>query len=686
MTLWKQLPLLRILVFFMAGIVLHEATASFDIVLPKAKWVPGMLVLLLTAGRLLHQGLRSPLSGDLSFALFLVLLGYLFTLTLSTPLLKEPTETKLAGTLEEIKQNDSGWWQLTLRVDAAAPSSGAALLKGSRVLLTSSDSSLVDLQRGERLLLQTKLQALPFNTNPHAFDYGLFLRRKGYSSQAFLPAGSWKSLPLTPASHLALADAINRWCRDKLAQNKLEPEALALIQALLLGNRSELDREVNQNFVKSGAIHLLAVSGLHTGIIYILVASLLSLFIRSTHPLSVFLIISSLLAYAVVTGLAPSVVRAVLMLSLLQMGQLSRRPVNRYNLLCASALLQLLWRPLLIYHAGFWLSHLAVVGILAFYPLINNCCTLRFTPARKLWSLLAVSLAAQSTTLPLSLYLFGAFPSWFLLSNLLLLPLLTPILLLALASLALSFNPTLAALTAGPLNDLLLFMAQLTQSIEALPGSYPDNLWLSAPLLLLLYPLLFQVYRLCTRPRGTHWLQALALLCLLMAGFLAQQHIKLQNQTLVLYQTRKGLLLEGRSGGKVFALRSPKVSDADADFARSGLLRRSLLSKVHLKESLLPPDSLLHIQILAPKTQPILLYHGSSRTPLLIPDDTHIPTVLLNGNLRVDMPSLLKNESCRQVVAGPDCPPWLIREWTAALDSTKISFHSVRHKGAFVFP
>src|SRR5690554_6177892 len=151
MTLWKQLPLLRILVFFMAGIVLHEATASFDIVLPKAKWVPGMLVLLLTAGRLLHQGLRSPLSGDLSFALFLVLLGYLFTLTLSTPLLKEPTETKLAGTLEEIKQNDSGWWQLTLRVDAAAPSSGAALLKGSRVLLTSSDSSLVDLQRGERL-------------------------------------------------------------------------------------------------------------------------------------------------------------------------------------------------------------------------------------------------------------------------------------------------------------------------------------------------------------------------------------------------------------------------------------------------------------------------------------------------------------------------------------------------------
>src|SRR5690554_2430323 len=130
MTLWKQLPLLRILVFFIAGIVLHAATASFDIVLPQAKWVPGMLVLLLTAGRLLHQGLRSPLAGDLSFALFLVLLGYLFALTLSTPLLKEPTETKLAGTLEEIKQNDSGWWQLTLRVDAAVPSSGAALLKG----------------------------------------------------------------------------------------------------------------------------------------------------------------------------------------------------------------------------------------------------------------------------------------------------------------------------------------------------------------------------------------------------------------------------------------------------------------------------------------------------------------------------------------------------------------------------
>ncbi len=183
----------------------------------------------------------------------------------------------------------------------------------------------------------------------------------------------------------------------------------ALLQALTLGRTSGLDPELRARYARTGLAHLLSVSGLHVGIIFLILNLLfgwIRLF-RNGCVASGLLVIAALFGYALLTGLSPSVVRAVVMFSLLQIGLMLSRSTNSLNTLCAAALVLLLWNPYLLYHIGFQLSFAATAAIVTLYPPLARRWMPRWPVLRWLWSLTLVGLTAQLGVFPLILYHFG---------------------------------------------------------------------------------------------------------------------------------------------------------------------------------------------------------------------------------------------------------------------------------------
>ncbi|MCG8581768.1 MAG: ComEC family competence protein, partial [Bacteroidales bacterium] len=252
---------------------------------------------------------------------------------------------------------------------------------------------------------------------------------------------------------------LKQYLNEKFIAAGMSKSQLAILNALFLGDKSKLTYEQKVAFSNAGAMHLLAVSGLHVGIIYMLLISIFtSLGLKKNNIVVACIVISLLWIYAFITGFSPSVLRASLMFTILETGRITSRKTGIFNLLGASMFIIVVIEPLSIFNIGFWLSHCAVASIVCFYSKINNWLSFQFPPLRWLWSVVAVSLAAQIGTLPISIYAFHGFPLYFIITNILLIPIVTPIHVLAVFSSLFSFSSLVLSVFVPSLGDLLTFM------------------------------------------------------------------------------------------------------------------------------------------------------------------------------------------------------------------------------------
>ncbi len=358
---------------------------------------------------------------------------------------------------------------------------------GSKGIVYIPKSFKGDRTLGEHLHLYGRF--LPFTTTagPFDFDYGNYLRNQRVAFRFI--AVEYQYAEEEAGFQVALFSAtIKKYLREKYKEGGLDDSQLAILNALFLGDKNLLTYEQKASFSDAGAMHLLAVSGLHVGIIYMLLLGLVSLFgVKKHNPWATFLIIVMLWFYAAVTGFSPSVLRASLMFTILELGRLSNRHTGIFNLLGASMFIILLIEPLSVFNIGFWLSHAAVASIVSFYPKINGWFHFRFPPFKWCWSIVAVSLAAQIGTLPLSIYAFHEFPLYFILTNILLIPIVTPILILAVFAAVMSFSSFGLQLLVPALGNLLTFMENAAFRIDDLPYSSVNNLFIAGWQLPLFY-------------------------------------------------------------------------------------------------------------------------------------------------------------------------------------------------------
>jgi competence protein ComEC len=351
---------------------------------------------------------------------------------------------------------------------------GKSPVSSKTIVYLQKDSLALLLQRGDILLARLHFQPPAPVQNPEGFEYAAFLRRKGIAATAYADSLNWKQF-----SH-SENPGLRHWAekaRDQLLaiyQNlNLAPDDFAVLAALTLGYKEELEPEIMLHYSASGAMHILSVSGLHVGVIFLIVNSLVSMVFRkpSTLILKTVCIILALWLYAFITGLSPSVIRASAMFSMVTLGKALGRQAQIYNTISSTAFILLLVNPSYLWDVGFQLSYTAVLGIVYFQPQLSPLLAVSNKALKWLWDLTSVSLAAQLGTLPLALFYFNQFPNYFLLTNYIAIPLSTFVIYAAVSYLVLFFVPVAGGVVGWGLAQLLALLNRAIAAIHALPGS-----------------------------------------------------------------------------------------------------------------------------------------------------------------------------------------------------------------------
>ena len=276
---------------------------------------------------------------------------------------------------------------------------------------------------------------------------------------------------------------------QRLESSGLSDDQYAIVAAMALGDKSALTHELKDTYSKTGASHILALSGLHLGIIY----ALLSILVvgRRWQMITQVAIILSIWAFVFLVGMSASVVRSAVMLTVYALLALGHRRKMSVNTLAFTAIIMLLISPQALFDVGFQLSFMAVFCILLFVPLFYRPFSAEYLMTHRtvswLWGMVAVSVAAQIGVAPLIAYYFGRFSCYFLLTNFIVIPAATAILYLSLGTLLIPSLGTILAYIVGMLNSTLLYIATL-------PGATIEGLHPSVMLTISIYAVIFATY------------------------------------------------------------------------------------------------------------------------------------------------------------------------------------------------
>lgn len=278
---------------------------------------------------------------------------------------------------------------------------------------------------GDEIVFRTRLEPFRNFGNPDDFDYAGYMQIKGFAGSGYVPASDWQKTGRQVKSIPIMAQRLRAKALDFYRSFDLESDAYAFICALTLGYRAHLSNDLQEAFRASGTAHVLALSGLHVGIIYAVISLFFSFSGKNGYPYLIrqWLVIAVLWGFVFVVGMSASVVRAAIMLTLFSMGNLYHRNGFSYNSLAAAAFLVLIFRPFYLFDVGFQMSFSAVFAILFFNPKLVRL----YQPPNKIvkyiWNLLCITTTAQLGVFPLVLYHFGTFPTYFFITNMLVVPL-----------------------------------------------------------------------------------------------------------------------------------------------------------------------------------------------------------------------------------------------------------------------
>ncbi len=429
-----------------------------------------------------------------------------------------------------------------IEVLAVKETKGWRKCSGKALVYFKTDSSALDLKYGDELLLSVEFKEVVKPQNPGEFNYKRFLSFHHIYHQAYLNSDDCKSLNQNSGNAILKSSiGLRNYLLDVLKQNKLTGDELSVGAALLLGYTDKLDADIISAYSSTGALHVLSVSGLHVAIVYI-VFSWLLVFLdkhKNGRIIKAVLLILFLWFYAALTGLSPSVLRAATMFSFIIVAKATNKHTNIYNTLAASALFLLLINPYLIMEVGFQLSYLAVIGIVYIQPKIYEWFELDNWLLDQVWTITAVSIAAQIATFPLGLHYFHQFPNYFLLSNLIVIPVSTLIIYLGIALFSFSTIPLFVKYLAIIFTWLIWFLNASVKWIESLPFSLLQGISISVLETWLLYGLIILFLFYLSNRKYSFLIYSLSFCVVILISQVIEQQIQFNQRKIVVYNIAK---------------------------------------------------------------------------------------------------------------------------------------------------
>ena len=377
--------------------------------------------------------------------------------------------------------------------------SAAIKVSGKVMAYFEKTDEALDLNYGELLAFSVPIEDIPPPLNPEEFDYQRYLERHGVTGRLYLKQGDWLKTGIVKVDPIfAFAYRFRDRLLEALQRCGVTEDEFGVGAAILLGYDESLPAQIRQNYVAAGSMHILCVSGMHVGIIYLLASFILG-FIGKGKRMALIrrlILLALIWFYALLTGLSPSIMRSTLMISFVIFGELIHRKGFALNSIAASAFVLLMIDPNNLFAIGFQLSYVAVVGIVLLQKPIYNLLYINNKFLDKVWEITAVSIAAQIATMPFTVFYFHQFTPYFWLSNLFMTPLSFFVILSGMTLLMVSWVPWLNAMMGKVVWASLHLMNALVAWIERLPlslvkGLYMTDFQFAVSLLLLLLLLLF---------------------------------------------------------------------------------------------------------------------------------------------------------------------------------------------------
>jgi len=483
-----------------------------------------------------------------------------------------------------------------------------------------------------------------------------------------------------------------------LYEYNIQDKEFAVLSALLLGYREYIDDDLRREFAGAGAMHILCVSGLHVGIMFLILSSLFSFLnkIKNGKIIKAIIIILLIWFYATLTGFSPSVLRASTMFSFVAIARSFNRYTNIYNILAASAIILTVADPYIVTKIGFQLSYLAVISIVTLQPSLYKLLYVKNKLPDKIWAVITVSIAAQIGTGPLAIHYFSQFPNYFIITNLIVIPLASIIIYTALLFLLISPIAVFAEFLGKILSFVVYLMHQSVHLIEALPYSTMQNVNLSPGETLITFLVIILLTGFFIHKSRSCFRLAMPALIFLAASICLKSISAQKQNMLIVYSINNHTAIDFISGKKCTFVACQELAtqgSANIDFnITQNRIRNEIksvntmhtgkdnagLSKQYLwgKKNYLLFNS-LHIKILT-DSEPFFSNLNDSIQKL------KLDYLIISQNPRIDISTLKLMYEFDKIIFDSSNSFWQVNQWLEECDELKVNYWSTRHKGAYV--
>lgn len=548
-------------------------------------------------------------------------------------------------------------------------------VSGKFLLMIRADSLPSKLMVDEVLLFKSRFQIISSAKNPHQFDYSAYMKHQGVYHQIQLVKEEILNRQNGKRTLSGYAHAIRTHITNKLTEHGFKKDKIAIINALLLGQQQDISPEIYRDYAAAGVIHVLSVSGLHVGILMVMLQFLFSPLERrfkKGKEIKMVVIILLLWGFAIIAGLSPPVLRSVAMFSFLTVGMHINRRTSTMNTLIASALVLLVFNANMLFHIGFQLSYLAVWGILAINPFLVKWYNPKNIIGKSSWQNMTVSLSAQTGVLPLTFYYFHQFPGLFLFANLVIIPFTGILLALGIISMLLAVNDVLP-------ESLTVFYSFLIDCFNGYIGWIArqesflfQNIPFSFSQMIAAYVVIISCLVLYKNFSYKNIVITIAAL-IVFQGVSIYDKIISQHQQLIVFQKNRNTII-GFKNGKNFTLYS--------DMKSASVIEQSFIEdfSTHYRIKTIVPDSII------PNT-----FEFDEKRFLVIDSFGVYPKklkaidyVLLTGSPKIHLDRLIDSISPKQIIADGNNYRSYVNKWKMTAIKREIPFYHTAEMGAFV--
>jgi competence protein ComEC len=544
---------------------------------------------------------------------------------------------------------------------------------GRIILNIRRDSLNRQLEIGTPLRIKGTLHKNSPPNNPNQFDYSKYLENKQIYSQLYADTDEISISSEMEKDIWYYTSKLRTKIIYNLEKSNFNKTELKVAVALIMGQQQDIAPEIIRDYQYAGAVHILSVSGLHIGFILLFVTFILKPLPNTKRGsfIKLIIILASLSLFGLIAGLAPSVVRSVAMFSFVAIGSHLRRSVNIYHTLLVSILLILLFQPSFLFDVGFQLSYMALFFIIWLQPLLASVWLPKNKVSKYIWDILTVSFAAQIGTLPLSIYYFHQFPGLFFVTNLIIIPLLSIVMLLGVVVMVLAAFGYVPLFLSKPLEWSIFYLNKIINSIASLEQFIIQNIPFNLYLLISFYLLILTAVIWLKKPSYNKLAMVLISIIILQISFIKNRSDVENQKEWVVFNSKKSTIITERNGENVTL------------YANDSILKGAEKNNI-LTSYLIGNFSTIEIK---KRIQNTAFFNGKR---ILILDSTGIYSknikpdiLLLTQSPKINLERLFQTLHPKLVVADASNYKTIQKYWKATCKKQKIPFHATGEKGFY---